>query len=265
MMKRIASLLFIPAIGRMMRKAFDCAADAVIFDLEDSIKPEEKEAALDRLKSFLSKAGANRRALVYVRLNADSMSRELEMLKSVDRFFDGIVIPKAEEAAAIRDMDYSGEKLALIETPKGMINLPDIAAEPSVSMILFGAEDYTSITGMANNEDLLLPLKLEIVKHARANGKRCVDTICKEYRNEEIIKDSVRRSKDMGFDGKLLIHPLQVAITNDVFTASDIEKKRRILAAFEKCPNGVLKYEGQIYESPHIEMIRREIGQYDQK
>ena len=132
-------------------------------------------------------------------------------------------------------------------------------------MILFGAEDYTSQTGMANEEMLLLPLKTDIVKYARAFGKQCVDTVSKEFRDEAVFRESAKRSKDLGFDGKLLIHPMQVSITNDVFAVEDIEKKRKILEAFEQCHDGVLKYEVKIYEHPHIEMIRREIDRYDQK
>ena len=98
----------------------------------------------------------------------------------------------------------------------------------------------------------------------RLNYESLVE-LCKEYKEERVIRDSVTHSKELGFDGKLLIHPTQVAITNEVFSAADIEKKREILEAFERCSDGVLKHDGEIYERPHIEAIRREIEAYDQK
>lgn len=264
-MNKNASFLFVPAIDNMIAKAFDYAADSVIFDIEDSIKQEEKDAALSRLIDHLTVLDVSERPNVYVRLNADRLSSEIEKIKLASSNIDGIVIPKAEEAVSINRLDYNGEVLALIETPIGMINLPEIAAESSVSTILFGAEDYTSITGMLNESSLLIPLKLDIVKYARANGKRCVDTICKDYKDKDAIRESAIQSKQLGFDGKLLIHPVQVAIANEVFDVEDIERKKRILEAFDRCPDGVLKFEGEIYELPHIEMIRREINQYGQK
>lgn len=264
-MKRCASLLFVPATEQMMTKAFSHSADAIIFDLEDSVRPEEKKPALTRLSDYLAGIRCRDNTSVYIRLNAGRTQYELKKLLDAGAQFDGIVIPKFEGPESIADLEYDGEILALIESPEGMIRLSEIAGDPAITMLLFGAEDYTSITGMVNREDLLLPLKLEIVKYARAFGKRCIDTICKEYKEEHVIRDSVSHSKELGFDGKLLIHPTQVAITNEVFSAADVEKKREILEAFERSTNGVLKYNEEIYERPHIEAIRRELEAYDQK
>lgn len=260
----IKSLLFVPAMPSKIKKAFQYNADAIIFDLEDSIKKNSKKQALLDLIEALTKYENNDMKAIFVRVNSETMEFELEQLEKTGKIITGYVIPKTEGNWSLRNINGINKQItALIETPKGFVNLHEIAASDTVDAIAFGAEDYCSLTNMENREDFLLPLKIDIVKHARAFNKSCYDTISKEVKKTQKLEDDIRISKELGFDGKLAIHPIQVDIINNTFTILDVDKIKRIISKFEENDNGVLVDEGEIYERPHIELLKRKIGQAD--
>lgn len=257
--RNIKSLLFVPAEEQKLKKIKAFYSDAFILDLEDSIKESNKKNALKATKNFLETFECAENP-IFVRINADNIEAEISELK--DTGIEGVVLPKAESACKIEEIKESiGDKkiIPLIETPMGMVNLSAIAKQPSVWAIAFGAEDYCCEAGTKNEEHYLLPIKTEIVKYAHAYRKKCFDTIALEFKEKDKIYQSSLHSYNLGFDGKLAIHPSQVEQIHRAFNPKNEFYMKKVLEAFEKCENGVLKFEGKIYEKPHIEKIKRDL------
>ena len=259
MSEKIRSLLFVPALQRKLQKIDSMRADAFIIDLEDSVKPENKEAALAEVIRFLDGRSADE-TRIFVRLNKDRIEKEIEALSPVSDRIAGYMIPKAESAADFSCFkERPAQTIALIETARGMIRIGEIAACSQVGALAFGAEDYCADIGMTDREDLLLPVKTQIVQHGAAFGKPCYDTISRELRLTEKLQESVLRSRDMGFEGKLAIHPVQTEVIDGMFAPPDLERMKAIIEAYETSAEGVIVFDGIVYEQPHIERMKKEL------
>lgn len=252
------NMLFVPADEKKLKKSTGIPADAFIFDIEDSIKEEDKDDALDLLKRFLAEFYPEGRS-VFIRINAQRWEKELTELKAVFSKIDGIMIPKAENPLEIKriiDCIEDKKSILLIETPKGLVRLKELVEIDATWAIAFGAEDYTCETGMKNDENYLLPIKYEIVKYAKAYGKKCFDTISKELKDEEFMYSEAVHSKNIGFDGKLAIHPKQINAINNAYV-KDCTALEKILEVYNNSETGVMVYEGKVYDRPHIEEIKK--------
>lgn len=252
----IHSLLFVPARENMLAKIASSEADAWIIDLEDSILKNEKAAALATAMNFLTRSPNAMRC--FVRIDCDLFCEQVAALRKVA--FKGFMIPKLEDCRLLEDFrdDFSGrENIALIETPRGMIEMGSIVANENISALAFGAEDYTAFVNMENSEANLTAIKTRIVMYAKAYGKYVYDT--PSFSISDVAKAGCEAtcSASLGFDGKLVIHPKLVTGVNNAFRAYDIDIMRQVVAAYEKEGKAVLALDGVIYEKMHIDQFRR--------
>lgn len=253
-MKGIRSLLFVPAEEKRLSKIGYTDADAYIIDLEDSIGVEDKEAALQRTVEFLRCCGGRRN--LFVRINKLSYRAELSRLQ---RFDIGIVLPKIESEAdygEAADILRTRSVIALIETPQSLLNVGAIASYPWVTALAFGAEDFSAATNMRNSIDTLLVPKTLLVLAAKANRKQVYDTPCFRIRDKEAMACELKQAVELGFDGKLAIHPEQAEAINEAFQLSDPQYVQHIIETYEASAAAVCEIDGRVYEKPHIDRLR---------
>lgn len=255
-MDQIKSLLFVPATEKFLAKSDGMNADAVIYDLEDSIAEGNKEQALHLLENFLAKDQPKVRT--YVRINRHRENIELARL---DKYkIDGYMIPKYESGAFVdqnRMYIKNRDIIALIETPMGLVKIEDIVSSAAVTAVAFGAEDFTCTVNMQNDATALSYAKSRMVTYAAAYQKAAYDTPSFNYKDLPAFQAEVETSRAMGFTGKLAIHPDQVPIINKEFNFYDYDYIRHVIEQFEAAPTGVLKLDNRIYEKPHIDRLKK--------
>lgn len=276
----LRSWLFVPA-NRPDRiaKAFVSGADAVIMDLEDACPPAEKESA----RAFVVEAASSQRgALAFVRINAATTALALADLSAVIvPGLTGVVLPKAETTAMLAAVDWtigqleaqraipigSIELVPLVESAVGMIDLTQLARSglPRIRRLTFGAGDLTLDLGArwTEEENELLPLRLSLVAASRAAGLYPpIDTVWPVISNSVALKRSLNLASDLGFAGKLLIHPRQVEPTNQAFqpSADAIDHARLVIAAAtdaEAAGHGAFQFEGRLIDHVIVLQARR--------
>lgn len=276
------SVLYVPASNeKAMRKCASLACDAVIFDLEDAVAPEEKPAARERLRAFLA-SEERPRMEVAVRINALSSEWGTEdMLAARAMRPDAILLPKVDgpkdvlEADAALDETDAPRSLALwamIETPRSILNLGPIAElgrDPAarLSCLVAGTNDLAKDTGIALTPDrrYLVPFLLQMVMAARAGDLCAIDGVSNDFRDLEAFERSCAEARAMGFDGKTLIHPAQIGPANAVFapSAEALAQAEAVVEAFDRPENrgrGVISLDGRMVERLHLEMARRIIA-----
>ena len=255
------SLLFVPANEKMLGKIPSFSADAYIVDLEDSISPGKKEDALKNVIEFLKYHRKN----IFVRLDSALIANQVSALSGCD--FDGYMLPKFEAPENFAHFidEFSRRKIiALIETPAGLVNVRETASCSWVDGLAFGAEDYTSCTGMKNSHELLYAHKSRLVMFAKAFRKLVFDTPCFVLNDDEKFFAEVQASVDMGFNGKLAVHPKQIETINKLFLReSDRDFMRSIIARYEASGEAVISVDGKIYEKMHIAEFKRILGEQD--
>lgn len=276
------SVLYVPASNeKAMRKCASLACDAVIFDLEDAVAPEEKPAARERLRAFLA-SEERPRMEVAVRINALSSEWGTEDLLAARAMRpDAILLPKVDgpkdvlEADAALDETDAPRSLALwamIETPRSILNLGPIAElgrDPAarLSCLVAGTNDLAKDTGIALTPDrrYLVPFLLQMVMAARAGDLCAIDGVSNDFRDLEAFERSCAEARAMGFDGKTLIHPAQIGPANAVFapSAEALAQAEAVVEAFDRPENrgrGVISLDGRMVERLHLEMARRIIA-----
>lgn len=254
-MKKNNSLLFVPAKQKMLEKIPSFSADAFIIDLEDSIPVIEKRAALEAAIDFLRTHDS---ANCYVRIDRALMSEQLSQLRCVG--FQGYMIPKIESVDVLisNAEHFKGrEVVALIETPRGLANVKEIAECPFVTSLAFGAEDYTAFCGMTNRIDNLLYHKSRIVMYAKANGKHVYDTPCFNLDDVSAAEDETKLAVEMGFDGKLAIHPKMIPMIARAFGDYDFAYLKSVIEQYEAQGSAVLKLGETVFEKMHIDHFCR--------
>ena len=254
-MKRITSLLFVPAKRKMLEKIPSFSADAFVIDLEDSIPVCEKQQALSATIDFLA---THDRENCYVRVDRALMSEQLSQLRRAD--FRGYMIPKIESADVL--LSYAEhfkerEIVALVETPRGLANIKEIAECPFVTALAFGAEDYTAFCGMANRMDGLGYHKSRIVMYAKANGKRVYDTPCFNLEDAGVAEAETKLAVELGFDGKLAIHPKMIPMIVRAFGDFDFAYLKSVIEQYEAQGAAVLKLGEMVFEKMHIDHFKR--------
>lgn len=249
------SLLFIPVQEKFLSKPLPEAADAIIFDLEDSVLKESKSAALDMLSDYMEKCQCKDK--LYVRLDREFMKEQTAILNRFD--IRGYMIPKMEDSKVLDEItgEYKKKIIALIETPLGFVNLKNIAESDRIESLAFGAEDYTTQTNMLNVFDNIYFYRSRLVMYAKAFGKKVYDTPSFNYLDLKELEEETIKVQNMGFDGKLAIHPKQLDVINRVFADYDYEYLRYVLAEYKRQGVAVLKLDGKVYELPHINRIKR--------
>ena len=262
------SVLYIPGSKeRALEKAMGLAADAIIFDLEDAVAPEEKPAARSLLARVLSDWDFGPRARI-VRINgfdtewgradADAMDRAIAGGAKID----AILIPKVNRAAdldAVAEAVPGADLWAMMETGLGMLNAGEIAAHPRLKGMVMGTNDLAKELGSRFRADRL-PLQTGLglcLLAARAHGKVIVDGVYNAFKDDEGLRAECEQGRDMGFDGKTLIHPAQLDIANAAFAPSEAELAlaHRQIEAYEAAKaagQGVAVVDGKIVENLHI-------------
>lgn len=252
--------LFVPATERFLSGRTDGLADALIFDLEDSIREDDKAAARERLRRALARAYD---AEIYIRLNAGPQGAEdLRCLRGCR--YDGLLLPKVEGPEPVQKLfEQVGEKkiIALVESPCGIMNLERIAQMPFLYGLAFGGEDYCRELGVETNDLAMQYARGRFVLLARVYRKYCLDTISMIYRDEAEFLRKFKESIAMGFHSRLLIHPAQArAVRSWEAENMKLEEMRRIVSIFEHSSGGLVRIDGRWYEKPHIERMKEQIS-----
>ncbi len=258
------SVLYIPGSKeRALEKARGLAADAIIFDLEDAVAAEEKPSARVLLVETLKAGGYGARAKI-VRINGlDTPWGAEDAAAFKDAGADAILLPKVDNALMIKPLtDILGPDLpvwAMMETPRGIINAMEIAAHPRIEGFVLGTNDLAKDLNCRFRPDRL-PLMTSLqmcLLAARAHGIACIDGVYNAFKDEDGLRGECEQGRDLGFDGKTLIHPAQLAIANEVFAPSEAEitLARRQIEAFEDAEaagQGVAVVDGKIVENLHV-------------
>lgn len=275
----LRSFMFAPGNHpRRVQKVFELGADVVILDLEDAVALAEKVATRAAVVAALQKP---RRSLGYVRVNSVDTEWCLDDIRAVvGHWLDGIVLPKTESAATLVKVDgwiADAERSAglqpgrldlvpIIETARGIENATEIAAAtPRVRRLAFGGGDYT------HDLDLVWTLEEHELAYARARLTHAsrvagieppIDTVVLEVKDTDRFRRSARNGRGMGFQGKLCIHPDQVAACNEAFTpsAAEIEQAHTIVAAFAEAEaRGLasIQVNGQFIDYPIVYKAQR--------
>ena len=261
------SVLYIPGSKpRALDKARTLSVDAIIFDLEDAVSLEEKVNARDTLKEALATGGYGNRMKI-VRINGLDTEWGAEDAAAVCQMdADAVLLPKVDSpddldalAAITGDLPI----WAMMETPRGMLNADAIAAHPKLQGMVMGTNDLAKelqTRFRADRVPLLTSLGLCVLA-AKANGVVIVDGVYNAFKDDEGLKVECDQGRDMGFDGKTLIHPAQVDVTNAAFAPSEaeIDLARRQIAAFEEAEaagQGVAVVDGKIVENLHVATAR---------
>lgn len=250
------SLLFIPAKEKMLNKIKEFNADMYILDLEDSIDINEKENALNILISYLDEL--QEQSNIIVRVNADNYLKELNVLNKYNQI--GFMLPKFECGDQYEDVIEilkQHKTIALIESPLGIVNIGQIVNKEYIDAIAFGAEDYTAKVNMKNSIYTLNYQKSKIVTYSKAYNKKVFDTPSFKINNNEEFEEEVDSSVDLGFDGKLLIHPKHIDFINNAFDNMDLDKYKNIIEIYENSNDAVVVIDGIVYEKMHINRMKK--------
>lgn len=261
------SALYIPGSkDRALEKARGLSVDAILFDLEDAVSPDEKVNARTTLKTALDQGGYGNRYKI-VRINGlDTEWGRADAAAVRDMAADAVLLPKVNSAA---DLDALAEITgdlpiwAMMETPLGVINAASIAAHPKLEGFVLGTNDLAKDlnTRKADRREPLLYALEACLLAARAYGKIALDGVYNAFKDEAGLAEECEQGRDMGFDGKTLIHPAQVEITNRAFGPSEaeIDLAKRQIEAFEEAEKngqGVAVLDGRIVENLHIVTAR---------
>jgi citrate lyase subunit beta / citryl-CoA lyase len=279
-MKLRRSMLYVPGNApAMLRDAHIYGPDSVMFDLEDAVSPREKDSARHLVYRALRHFDYNGVERV-VRVNGLDTPQGLEDVAAVVAAgVDAIRLPKTDCAQDIIDMSQAVEAaekrfqrkpgstalIAAIETARGILNAREIAtASPRLVAIAIGAEDFVTdmhTTRSPEGVELLAARSL-LVMAARAAGIMAIDTVFTGVDDEEGFLREVRLAKQLGFDGKSLIHPSQIALTHGVYTPApaEIAKARRVIAAAAEAEakgSGVISLDGRMIDKPIVQRAQR--------
>lgn len=261
------SVLYIPGSKeRALEKAMTLAADAIIFDLEDAVAPEEKEKARDILAAALRWDYGKRARIVRINGLDTPWGGDDAAAFAGHPGVDALLIPKVNHPAkldAVAAIAPEKPLWAMMETALGMLNAADIAAHPQLAGMVMGTNDLARELGSRFRADRL-PLQTGLglcLLAARAHGRVIVDGVYNAFKDDVGLRVECEQGRDMGFDGKTLIHPLQLEITNKAFAPSEaeVDLARRQIAAFDEAlaqGKAVAVVDGRIVENLHVATAR---------
>ncbi|RJE81363.1 CoA ester lyase [Paracoccus sp. JM45] len=262
------SVLYIPAANdRAMEKARGLPADAIIFDLEDAVAPDQKAAARQGLQQALSQHYGPRARILRINGLATEWGRDdaRACAKLADKI-DAVLIPKVDspqDLDAIADLIPDTPLWAMMETPLGMLNAAAIAVHPRLQGMVMGTNDLAKDLGTrfcADRLPMMAGLGLCLLA-AKAHGVVIIDGVFNAFKDDDGLRAECDQGRDMGFDGKTLIHPAQLEIANQAFAPTDaeIDLARRQIDAFDDATaqgRGVAVVDGKIVENLHVATAR---------
>ncbi|AXC49871.1 CoA ester lyase [Paracoccus suum] len=263
------SALYVPASNpRALDKACGLPADAIILDLEDAVAPSQKVAARANLRDVLAADFGGRPRIV--RINALAGPWGADDLAAATGA-DAVLVPKvggAADSAAVAERAAGVPLWAMIETAAGVLNAGAIAAHPAVAALVMGTNDLAAdlrLPAEAGRAPLATALSMSVLA-ARAHGRLILDGVFPDLRDPAGLEDECAAGRQLGFDGKTVIHPNQIAAANAAFapTEAEIELARRQIDAFDSAAaegRGVAVLGGRIVENLHAAMARRTLAQ----
>ena len=275
------SVLYMPGSNaRAMEKARELPVDAVILDLEDAVAPDAKATARELIVGTLQKGGFGGRE-VLVRINALDTAWWLDDLAVAAAGPDAILVPKVSTPDHLSEVAKhlvgvraeAGIRVwAMMETPLAMLNAGAIAAAARdagtrLAGFVMGTNDLAKDTGarLVPGRAPMLPWLMNCVAAARAYGLDILDGVYNELGNADGFAAECRQARDLGFDGKTLIHPQQIVPCNEAFspTPEEVTWARKIIEAFDLPENknkGVIQVDGRMVEILHADMARRTVA-----
>lgn len=293
MPKILRSVLFTPGeLQKSFEKSMRGLADCIIFDLEDSVHPDKKDFARSALFGFLSSqltspsvlsSSSKRQKVIAIRVNCPFSSpwgnEDLYAIKqltnlstfSVDRptLVHAIVIPKAQDLSSINAL-YIDQKIcnqlpvwAMIETAKGVLNVESIASSNNVEALVFGSNDLSKdlqSKHVPSRQPLLYSMSKTILS-ARAHGKYVIDGVHLDIHDSNGLEETCQQGRELGFDGKSLIHPNQIEIANKCFSPSpeEILHAKKVIYDYEdsmKQGKGVCVVDNRLVEKLHVDQAQ---------
>lgn len=267
------SVLYIPAANqRAMEKARTLSADAIIFDLEDAVAPAEKTAARDLLRQALAQDYGGRARIVRINGLDTEWGRDDAAAFAAGRGTgaDAVLVPKVshpQDLDAVAALTGDAPLWAMMETALGMLNAAAIAAHPRLEGMVMGTNDLAKELGSRNRPDrLAMQAGLGLcLLAARAHGLVIVDGVFNAFKDDDGLRAECEQGRDMGFDGKTLIHPAQLDIANAAFAPSEaeVDLSRRQIEAYEAAiaeGKAVAVVDGRIVENLHVETARKTLA-----
>ncbi|MBM1689118.1 HpcH/HpaI aldolase/citrate lyase family protein [Sulfitobacter geojensis] len=270
----LRSVLYIPASKeRALDKARGLSCDAIIFDLEDAVTPDEKPAARATLAAALETGGYGNRFKV-IRINGlDTPWGADDAAAAATMGADAILLPKVGSPA---DLDALAKIVgdiplwAMMETPGAMLNAAAIAAHGQLQAMVMGTNDLAKdlqTRFRADRLPMMAGLGLCLLA-AKAHDCAIIDGVYNAFKDDEGHKSECDQGRDMGFDGKTLIHPAQLEVANAAFSPSDaeVDLARRQIAALEEIEasgQGVAVVDGKIVENLHVATARETLAKLD--
>lgn len=279
-MRPFRSVLYLPASNaRALQKARSLATDALILDLEDAVAPDEKPAARVQLRDAIAEGGFGARYVI-VRINGlDTQwgADDLDTIGSTSP--DAILLPKVDGPEQIADLAARMDKhpalaktaiWAMMETPLGILNAAQTAAAPRLEGMVMGTNDLAKDLGAAFTADRLPMVHAlsQCLLAARAHGLVIVDGVYNQFKDVDGLRAECEQGLTMGMDGKTLIHPAQIEVTNEVFAPSPdaITEAHAFVEAFDAAiaeGKAVAVVGGRIVENLHVEAARRLLAKAD--
>ena len=273
------SVLYMPGANeRALEKAATLAADALILDLEDAVAPDAKADARERVCQAAASDRYTPRE-VTIRINGLGTAWHDDDLRAAAKAGpDGVLVPKVSSADDVRAIEGALERAgapdhtriwAMLETPVAMLQAHDVcAASERLAVLVMGTNDLAKelqAEHVPGRQPLLGGLSLCLLA-ARATGKAILDGVYNDITDAEGFEAECRQGRELGFDGKTLIHPSQLEPCNRVFapSAEEVEKATRIIEAFDEAQaegRGVVTVDGRMVENLHVEQARRTLAQ----
>jgi citrate lyase subunit beta/citryl-CoA lyase len=264
---------------RALDKARSLPADGLILDLEDAVAPDAKQLAREQVAAALEQGGYGQRELL-LRINGLSTewgADDVQAVSALSTMPDAVLIPKIDTAGDVADAVAAFEQAGctasldiwiMAETPRCILNIAEIAgAHPRLTGIVMGTSDLSKDTRVRHTPDRLgfiTALNL-CVYAARANGLAIIDGVQLDLQDEALLEASCIQGRNLGFDGKSLIHPNQIAAANAAYAPAEDELNaaREIIDAFERAQGegkGVVVVNGRLVENLHVEEAQRQLA-----
>jgi citrate lyase beta subunit len=277
-MRARRALLYMPGDDRhKIEKALTLGVDCVCMDMEDGVALNRKAEARQTSAAALRELDFGRSEKL-TRINAVGSGMESEDIQAVLPFHpEGVVIPKVEK---LEQLQWANEKieaaelaygwpihsirlLAGVETPKGIMNLKDIASHPRLDALIFGGEDYAASIGAIRTAEALelLYARSAVVTACAAYGLQAIDMVSIDFKDLETLRREARLGAQLGYAGKQVIHPNQVAVVQEVFTPDEaaVESARRLVQAFDVHQakgTGAFALDGRMIDMPLVKAAK---------
>jgi citrate lyase subunit beta/citryl-CoA lyase len=268
------SVLFSPGDQPdLMRKAPASGADVVVFDLEDAVAPDEKATARTAVNDVVADPSFDPSCEVCVRVNPTGIAADddLEAVLAGDPRLDSVMLPKVagedDVATLVSLLAEHGADLdvvALVESAQGVLAAESIAASPATDAVAFGAEDLAADVGATRTAEgtEVLYAREHVVLAASAAGVDAIDTIHADFRDTAGLREATEFAVELGYDGKMAIHPDQVPVINEAFIPDPdrVEWAERVVAAKAAADDdgrGVFEVDGEMIDAPLVAQAER--------